>query len=122
MQRRNAFLTCHADEIGRKPWSPSTWTDGRRTTELRPPPAATEAAASSETRIMRVSLILMPAIFVSPGASLNTDEFNAYMDLKPFAHAFVNHLESYVNGRTHTNGMENFWSLPRRTLGAHTLA
>ncbi len=26
-------------------------------------------------------------------------------------------LESYVNGRVHTNGMENFWSLLKRTIG-----
>jgi hypothetical protein len=28
----------------------------------------------------------------------------------------VNHLESYVQGRVHTNGMENFWSLLKRGL------
>jgi len=28
----------------------------------------------------------------------------------------VNHAERYVNGRVHTNGMENFWSLLKRTL------
>jgi transposase-like protein len=54
---------------------------------------------------------------VAPGAKLYTDDFNAYMDLKPeFVHAVVNHLEAYVNGRIHTNGMENFWSLLKRTL------
>jgi hypothetical protein len=28
----------------------------------------------------------------------------------------VNHAERYVNGRVHTNGIENFWSLLKRTL------
>ena len=28
----------------------------------------------------------------------------------------MNHLETYVKGRVHTNGMENFWSLLKRTL------
>jgi len=28
----------------------------------------------------------------------------------------VNHLEGYVNGRIHTNGLENFWSLLKRGL------
>ena len=28
----------------------------------------------------------------------------------------VNHVESYVNGQVHTNGIENFWSLLKRTL------
>jgi len=55
---------------------------------------------------------------LAPGSTLYTDDFNAYMDLKPeFAHAVVNHLEQYVNGRVHTNGMENFWSLLKRTIG-----
>jgi hypothetical protein len=26
-------------------------------------------------------------------------------------HRFVNRAEQYVNGRIHTNGLENFWSL-----------
>jgi hypothetical protein len=29
----------------------------------------------------------------------------------------VNHLAAYVDGNVHTNGMENFWSLLKRTLG-----
>jgi hypothetical protein len=28
----------------------------------------------------------------------------------------VNHLEEYVRGQVDTNGMENFWSLLKRTL------
>ena len=33
-----------------------------------------------------------------------------------FVHEFVNHAERYVNGRVHTNGLENFWSLLKRGL------
>jgi hypothetical protein len=33
-----------------------------------------------------------------------------------FVHEFVNHAERYVDGRIHTNGIENFWSLMKRTL------
>lgn len=29
----------------------------------------------------------------------------------------VNHLEKYVDGTVHTNGIENFWSLLKRGLG-----
>jgi hypothetical protein len=55
---------------------------------------------------------------VEDGSALYTDDFNAYMDLPDaYNHAMVNHLEGYVNGRVHTNGMENFWSLLKRTLG-----
>src|SRR4051794_28726915 len=31
-------------------------------------------------------------------------------------HNVVNHLMEYVDGNVHTNGMENFWSLLKRTL------
>ena len=31
-------------------------------------------------------------------------------------HDVVNHSESYVHGQVHTNGIENFWSLLKRTL------
>ncbi len=33
-----------------------------------------------------------------------------------FVHQFVNHAERYVDGRVHTNGLENFWSLLKRGL------
>lgn len=29
----------------------------------------------------------------------------------------VNHLERYVDGNVHTNGIENFWSLLKRGIG-----
>jgi transposase-like protein len=50
---------------------------------------------------------------VEPGSTLLTDEFAVSTDIK---HEFVNHLESYVKGRIHTNGLENFWSLLKRGL------
>ena len=54
---------------------------------------------------------------VEPGAKLYTDDFNAYDQLpEGYTREFVNHLESYVNGAVHTNGIENFWSLLKRTL------
>jgi hypothetical protein len=31
-------------------------------------------------------------------------------------HDFVDHAERYVNGKIHTNGLENFWSLLKRGL------
>jgi transposase-like protein len=55
---------------------------------------------------------------VEPGATLYTDEADVYQHLNgEFVHQFVNHLSNYVEGRVHTNGMENFWSLLKRTLG-----
>jgi hypothetical protein len=34
----------------------------------------------------------------------------------------VNHLERYVDGQVHTNGLENFWSLTKRALGGTYVA
>ena len=48
-----------------------------------------------------------------------TDEWVGYKSLPGadlFVHEIVNHVESYVNGQVHTNGIENFWSLLKRTL------
>jgi ISXO2-like transposase domain len=33
-----------------------------------------------------------------------------------FAHQVVDHAVEYVNGRVHTNGLENFWSLLKRGI------
>ncbi|MGH2506773.1 MAG: IS1595 family transposase [Ktedonobacteraceae bacterium] len=55
---------------------------------------------------------------VERGAALYTDEADVYKQLgSEFVHTFVDHISNYVNGRVHTNGMENFWSLLKRTLG-----
>ncbi len=55
---------------------------------------------------------------VEPGSNLLTDEYDAYQSLPPqiFTHEMVNKLEGYVKGHIHVNGMENFWSLLKRTL------
>ena len=34
-----------------------------------------------------------------------------------YVHQVINHAEKYVDGRVHTNGLENFWSLLKRGLG-----
>jgi len=33
-----------------------------------------------------------------------------------YAHAVVDHAVEHVNGRIHTNGLENFWSLLKRCI------
>lgn len=53
-----------------------------------------------------------------PGSKLYTDQAALYKGLySGITHEFVNHLHEYVNGRVHTNGLENFWSLLQRALG-----
>jgi transposase-like protein len=47
-----------------------------------------------------------------------SDSFRSYNSLhQDFIHQVINHAEQYVNGHIHTNGIENFWSLLKRTLG-----
>jgi transposase-like protein len=54
---------------------------------------------------------------VETGSDLYTDTHRAYSGLAAdYAHEIVDHIEKYVDGRVHTNGMENFWSLLKRGL------
>lgn len=55
---------------------------------------------------------------VKPGATVYTDELKSYAGLdQHYAHKVINHAEKYVDGLIHTNGLENFWSLLKRSLG-----
>jgi len=47
-----------------------------------------------------------------------TDGWKAYNNLKTldYVHETVNHVEEYVRGNVHTNGLENFWALLKRSL------
>jgi len=51
------------------------------------------------------------------GSTVNTDQLKSYRDLLVnYEHKVIDHTEAYVKGNVHTNGMENFWSLFKRTL------
>lgn len=55
---------------------------------------------------------------VEVGSSLYTDFLMSYDGLAgEYAHRVVDHAVEYVNGRVHTNGLENFWSLLKRGIG-----
>jgi len=54
---------------------------------------------------------------VRPGSAVYTDTLPSYNDLdSDYEHKMVDHAIEYVNGRVHTNGLENFWSLLKRSL------
>jgi len=54
---------------------------------------------------------------VKTGAALFTDEMGGYKGLnEEYAHGIIDHAQRYVDGRVHTNGLENFWSLLKRGL------
>lgn len=64
--------------------------------------------------------VLLNAILenVQKDSTIYSDSHNAYFPLKTmnFIHETVNHLNEYVRGDVHTNSIENFWSLLKRTL------
>jgi transposase-like protein len=54
---------------------------------------------------------------VEAGAALYTDALMSYQGLSTeYAHRVVDHAVEYINGRVHTNGLENFWSLLKRGI------
>lgn len=60
---------------------------------------------------------------VESGAALFTDTFGAYKGLESeYEHQVVDHALRYVEGRVHTNGLENFWSLLKRGIGGTYVA
>jgi transposase-like protein len=60
---------------------------------------------------------------VTHGTNVYTDQAPAYQRLnKTYLHEVVNHAETYVRGRVHTNGLENFWSLLKRGLSGTYVA
>ncbi len=53
---------------------------------------------------------------VEAGSAIYTDALKSYEGLDEFQHAVVDHAVQYVDGKVHTNGLENFWSLVKRGL------
>jgi transposase-like protein len=53
---------------------------------------------------------------VEAGSALYTDALKSYEGLNEFQHGVVDHAVQYVDGKIHTNGLENFWSLLKRGL------
>jgi transposase-like protein len=60
---------------------------------------------------------------VQMGAALYTDELGGYQGLHTeYEHQVINHAEKYVDGRVHTNSLENFWSLLKRGISGTYIA
>jgi transposase-like protein len=54
---------------------------------------------------------------VECGANVYTDAYVGYNGVDAeYVHNVINHAVEYVNGHIHTNGIENFWSLLKRSL------
>lgn len=62
---------------------------------------------------------LLPRLYanVLPKSVLYTDALRSYRQAgSVFEHSYIDHSLKYVEGRVHTNNIENFWSCLKRTL------
>jgi len=61
---------------------------------------------------------------IEKGSTVYTDRYTAYDNLaaQEFIHDTVTHVDEYVRGQVHTQGIENFWSLLKRTLSGTYVA
>ena len=76
-----------------------------------------EVVAKVVTDTMRETLQREVHHNVEKGSEVFTDSWVSYRGLdSDYVHEFVNHSEEYVRGRVHTNGIENFWSLLKRSI------
>lgn len=54
---------------------------------------------------------------VARGSEVMTDKHAGYAGLRAgYVHQFTDHATEYVRGNVHTNGIENFWSLLKRSI------
>lgn len=55
---------------------------------------------------------------IERGSKIYTDQWPGYDGLtkEQYIHETVNHMQEYVRGQVHTQGIENFWSLLKRML------
>jgi transposase-like protein len=82
----------------------------------------TEGSASRvKVKVVKATTkaVLVPNVLttVKHGSSIFTDAFRSYQGLHhAYTHEVIDHAVAYVRGNVHTNGLENFWSLLKRTL------
>ena len=84
---------------------------------------AREVRAKVIPNVKRETLQAEVMANVDKKAKLYTDNAPAYDGLRArFVHEVVDHVQTYVRGQVHTNGIENFWSLLKRTLSGTYVA
>jgi transposase-like protein len=61
---------------------------------------------------------------IEKGSTVYTDGYPSYDNLaaQDYVHEIVNHIEEYVRGQVHTQGIDNFWSLLKRGLNGTYVA
>ncbi len=75
-----------------------------------------QVRASVVTNVKRKMLHGILLKNIKHGTKVYSDDAVAYTrDMNwRFVHDFVNKTETYVKGRVHVNGMENFWALLKK--------
>jgi transposase-like protein len=55
--------------------------------------------------------------YVLKGSELHTDALRSYIGMnQDYVHQVIDHAICYAKGHVHTNGLENFWCLLKRTI------
>ena len=55
--------------------------------------------------------------YVLKGSHMYTDALRSYIGLnQDYAHQVIDHAICYAKGHVHTNGLENFWCLLKRSI------
>ena len=110
--RRAELQKAHDEQIGNTSRYPGkTAVQGMLDRELR------QVRAAVVPNVKRETLQAEVLKNVRYGSRVYTDDAVTYDKLHwRYVHDVVNHADSYVKGRVHTNGLENFWSLLKRTL------
>jgi transposase-like protein len=76
-----------------------------------------EVRAKVVERTRREDLLPLISENIEFGSNLYTDQATVYKQLREqYLHETVNHAVEYVRDHIHTNGIENFWSLLKRTI------
>jgi len=84
-----------------------------------------EVRAKVIPNVKRESLHAQIMANIGKDTTIYTDGWIGYAHLPNvagFVHDTVNHVDQYVKGQVHTQGIENFWSLLKRTLNGTYVA
>lgn len=80
--------------------------DGHSTVRTRILPNTTKATLTGHVRSN-----------VARGAEVMSDAYKGYNGLeREYMRGVIDHAEKYVDGKVHTNGIENFWALLKRAI------
>jgi transposase-like protein len=76
-----------------------------------------EVRARVVPNVQRNTLQPQVEMHVEEGSNVYTDAYVSYNQLdEQYIHNVINHAVEYVRGNVHTNGIENFWALLKRSI------